>query len=350
MIKEMNKTVYEISQFRKGLEYRPAAKGLHPIDRETFTLLLSGISTCRKMPGIPAHMGYEALYHCGEEGSEKEGREYLRAVYGIQGRKSLEKALLEKFSDGERYGYFMTFWVGAPMFHPRSLEPDDWSWFLECMDLAKPFYPLLKEKGFYAWGINEKIGLCRKAAACGVISDQDFWELADPWVRQAQAFYRSWEEYAVSCLCGSAYVMRQEGSKMADFLHLNMELVGQLLAEGGAWGDNGWYVPKEREWADLQDPRQQCLATRKVLEGGQVGYMYREEPADDFPDCGWRFFVGDEPEEYITQPDNVVICSFNEIANLDPTVLAYFYAGYGREFEKGEDGWREATQENGQQV
>ena len=38
-------------------------------------------------------------------------------------------------------------------------------------------------------------------------------------------------------------------------------------------------------------------------------------------------FVGDEPDEYVNQAENNTIISFNTVCNLDPTILAYFYAG-----------------------
>ena len=288
-------------------------------------------------------MGYEKQYRCKEEREAVLARGYLKKQYHIEDRESLEKVLMEKFSDGERYGYFMTFWVGAPMFNPDSLEPEHRAWFLKCMEMAEPFYPLLREKGFYAWNINEKIGLCRKTLACGLISEGEFWEIVNPWVCQAQVFYHSWLEYAVSCLCGSVYFMRQQPDQLYDFLQLNKELVRQLLEKGGVWWENAWYQPGEREWAELIPSKAQCLVTKRVLDEGRIGFMYREEPAEEFHDCGWRFFAGDEPEEYITQQDHVMICTYNEIANIDPTVLAYFYADYGREFEKGEEGWQDAA-------
>ena len=47
------------------------------VSREEFTLLLSGISTCRRIPGIPVHMGYESLYHCESEEDARQVKEHL---------------------------------------------------------------------------------------------------------------------------------------------------------------------------------------------------------------------------------------------------------------------------------
>ena len=38
---------------------------------------------------------------------------------------------------------------------------------------------------------------------------------------------------------------------------------------------------------------------------------------------------------------NNTIISFNTVCNLDPTILAYFYADAGRKFGRTEDGWEE---------
>lgn len=45
------------------------------------------------------------------------------------------------------------------------------------------------------------------------------------------------------------------------------------------------------------------LATRMLVEGGRkVRYMYREEAITNPIDSGWRFFCGDEDDEYLNPP------------------------------------------------
>lgn len=341
MTNQMKEIIEEIAAFQKELEQRPAGAEAKPVDRTTFTLLLSGISTCRKMPGIEGHMGYDALYRCpsGEEAAK--GREFLQQMHEIHDRESLEEALIREFSECEQYEQFRTFWVGAPMFELEELRPEGREWFLASKEIAEQFAPLVGERGFYAWDINEKIGLCRKAAACGVITEEEFWEITDPYVRMAQVFYHSWEEYAQSCLCGAVYFMRREEKGLKDFLRLNIKLVRQLFEEGMAWQKNGWYQPETREWAALFDVSQKCLVTKAALEEERIGYMYRQKPETDFADCGWRFLTGDETEEYMKQPGNIVLCSFSDICNIAPRVRAYFYAGYGRQYVRTEEGWKE---------
>ena len=331
--------VREIEIFQ--LEMEQISGPEKPVSREEFTLLLSGISTCRKLPGVAEHMGYEKLYHCGTEEAAALAREHLEEMYGIHDRKTLEEAMLREFSECEQYEQFRTFWIGAPMFRVEEIRPENRDWFLESKDMAEQFYPLVQERGFYAWDINEKIGLCRKAAACGVISDEEFWVLTDPSVRMAQVFYHSWKEYALSCLCGAVYFMRRQKESLADFLKLNMGLIRQLFAEGMAWQRSMWYQPETREWASLFDTSQECLITKKALEEERIGYMYRQEPEEDFSDCGWRFLVGDETEEYVNSPENIVMCSYSDVCNIAPSVRAYFYAEYGTQYVKMREGWAE---------
>ena len=159
---------------------------------------------------------------------------------------------MNRFTSGKEYEQFMTFWCGAPLFDPEELEEEGRRAFESCMERASIFYPYLKERGFYAWDFNERIGLGRKAFACGLITKEEFDEMFDYQVRKAQVFYHSFKEYAISCICGAVYFVPGEGEEdMLSFLEINANLVRHLLGEGGAWYRNAWYVPREREWVHL---------------------------------------------------------------------------------------------------
>ena len=108
------------------------------------------------------------------------------------------------------------------------------------------------------------------------------------------------------------------------FYNLNYNLVRHLFEDGGAWRRNAWYRPQEREWADIFGANPGCIITKRAMETETIGYMYR-----------------DEPDEYVNQAENNTIISFNTVCNLDPTILAYFYADAGRKFGRTEDGWEE---------
>ena len=337
----MKKIAEEIALCKEKYESIPADEKAAPVSREEFTLLLSGISACRKVPGIPVHMGYEKLYHCEGEGEKEQVRQHLKRMFNVADKDSLIQACMHMYQGSREYEQFMTFWKDAPMFDLKELNEDGRRRFDNCRDLAGAFYPLVKEKGFYAWDINERIGLCRSAAACGMISDEEFWQITDEWVKQAQVFYHSYEEYAISCLCGAVYEMGRYEPDVSGFLEINRNLTDNLLGEGGAWRRNAWYVPEKREWAGLLKANPGCFVTRKALDTGYIGYMYCEEPETDYPDSGWRFFAGDEPDEYVNNADNVVICGLNTICNLSPDIMAYLHAKPGRRFGRQEEGWEE---------
>lgn len=81
-----------------------------------------------------------------------------------------------------------------------------------------------------------------------------------------------------------------------------------------------------------------CLATdRIVVDGCEVGYMYREETERD-GDTGWRFFSGDESQEYIADLSHTGVYAVNTIANYDPAILSYLDTPAPCAFEKEADG------------
>ena len=209
-------------------------------------------------------------------------------------------------------------------------------------------------RGFFAWDCGEFIGHCRVACACGLISEPEFWDLVAPWVMRASLMFDNWVDYAVSCACGGVYFMYREsgGSEkgLEDFLRLNLGAAMQLLQNPQIWGDDRWFSPpvkafkippKEikpvlKNWSGPPA----CLATDRILvDGCKVGYMYREKPQDEnTPDSGWRFFAGDETEEYVNDPAHVAFYHLNTICNYDPDILPLLNSPYGSAFGRDKDG------------
>ena len=76
-----------------------------------------------------------------------------------------------------------------------------------------------------------------------------------------------------------------------------------------------------------------CIASNMITkEGWKVGYMYREEPSNNVPDSGWRFFKGDENEEYMNNPDNFHIFALNTICNYDSDIIPYLNSKVGSSY------------------
>ena len=71
------KIVTRITAFKQDAYVEPDAGSNSP-SIEEFALLLSGISSCRKTPGIDIHMGYEHLYLCNEEKAESSENIYIK--------------------------------------------------------------------------------------------------------------------------------------------------------------------------------------------------------------------------------------------------------------------------------
>lgn len=81
-----------------------------------------------------------------------------------------------------------------------------------------------------------------------------------------------------------------------------------------------------------------CLATDKItVDGLKVGYMYRENP-DNEHDSGWRFFSGDEDDDYANNPENIDIHDVNTIAHYDNEIIPLLDAPYNVAFGRGENG------------
>lgn len=61
--------------------------------------------------------------------------------------------------------------------------------------------------------------------------------------------------------------------------------------------------------------------------------MYKEEPDDEI-DSGWRFFAGDEDDEYVNDADKSGIYDVNTIANYDPAITPHLECDFDTAFER----------------
>ena len=80
-----------------------------------------------------------------------------------------------------------------------------------------------------------------------------------------------------------------------------------------------------------------CFATDRItVDGMKVGYMYREKP-DTILDSGWRFFAGDESQEYVDDANNMAIYDVNTICNYDAAIIPFLNKPVGSSFDRLED-------------
>lgn len=81
-----------------------------------------------------------------------------------------------------------------------------------------------------------------------------------------------------------------------------------------------------------------CIATKAVSEeGNPVGFMYRESPVFE-NDSGWRFFTGDETDEYTDNPDNFTVYSVSDITKTNPAVSEFINHPEGSAWELDDNG------------
>jgi hypothetical protein len=77
-----------------------------------------------------------------------------------------------------------------------------------------------------------------------------------------------------------------------------------------------------------------CIASDRIMvDGARVGYCYREQP-DTSIDSGWRFFAGDETQEYADKPEHFAYYDINTVANYDPDITAILESPVGSAFER----------------
>ena len=77
-----------------------------------------------------------------------------------------------------------------------------------------------------------------------------------------------------------------------------------------------------------------ALAPKKLVENKlKVTFMYREEP-DDTADSGWRFFSGDENDEYVNDPENIGLYDIETISRIDPDIIPLLSSDIGTVFER----------------
>ena len=103
---------------------------------------------------------------------------------------------------------------------------------------------------------------------------------------------------------------------------------------------NGFIEIDVKKLIDWNEPNGEgCIASDKITkEGWKVGYMYREEPMPDYPDSGWRFFKGDEDEEYSSNPNYHHVFAIHTICNYDPEIIPYLNAPIGTYLIRTEEG------------
>ena len=233
---------------------------------------------------------------------------HLKEIFGITDQESMMEFCNRELRCHSQYLDFEGFWEGRPPFDLSHLNGGGLEFFQVARDFSAQFYPIVGHKGYLAWDISECVGHLRAGYACGLLTREEFDEMAEHWIVQAQIF-RDWTDFAVSLVCGELYWDFRSGSKLPELnkgLELWTKLVSMLLNDGAAWASGLWYVPPRKKEFRLWPPEFKlyltdwegpsgCFATDHItVLGKKVGWCYREQPTEGRPDSGWRFFSGEE--------------------------------------------------------
>ena len=94
------------------------------------------------------------------------------------------------------------------------------------------------------------------------------------------------------------------------------------------------FKKKDLELKELIAPMGYCFATDEITKNGKkIGYMYRDiSNRLDNGDSGWRFFSGEETDEYVNNPNNIKLFEVNTIANFDPDIIPFLTSDFGVAF------------------
>ena len=326
---------------------------------EAFPILLAGVPALRKVPGLATledagEAYFTSIPYCLSGEDRQKTREHLEQVYGITGRDSMAAFCQNELWVHPEYLDFESFWEGRPAFSLDELNPGARATFQRLSGFARQFQPFVGRRGFLAWDISETLGHLRMACACDLISPEEYRELSQHWVEQAAAFH-SWDEYAVGLVCGAAYwAFRMGGDQGAEdaaaYLDLNLRLVRP--AAGQQAGLGGPHVaPPPGEGLQALSARDAGAAPELGGAGRLSGHRPHHRPGEEsglllpgearraqYPDSGWRFFSGEETDEYANDVNNVGVYALNTICNYDPDILPLLTAPYGTAYARGEDG------------
>ena len=76
-----------------------------------------------------------------------------------------------------------------------------------------------------------------------------------------------------------------------------------------------------------------CIVSKNILNGkGKVKWLLREEPINEI-DNGWRFFSDVDDDDFINNPNNLLVCDFNTVANIEPAILGVYLLPIGSDLQ-----------------
>ncbi|MDD6793995.1 MAG: DUF2185 domain-containing protein [Clostridiaceae bacterium] len=316
--------------------------------KEEFYLLLAAIpSYFEKIPVFDFNMD---LTQEGIDGI----KDHLKKVNNIHNKDTALDALaMNKHNGcGRNYDDFMSFWNGNPAFDINELNEEGRAFFISCRAFAHNFYRVIGENGFTAWDVGESINIVRDCFVCGYLDKELCDAIIDDFAFMAFQKYHSFEEYALSYIAGGSYFMfRETGGNINHAVNMFNRLydaANELFfnEDFNVWAEYEWYKGAESPFfknmdkiEKLIDSDLQCIVSNRIsIDGCEIGYMYKEETSGEHPDSGWRFFAGDEDDEYLNNSDNMHLFPLNTICNYDKGIIPLLDSPINTAYSKDEAG------------
>ena len=98
------------------------------------------------------------------------------------------------------------------------------------------------------------------------------------------------------------------------------------------------FVIKSSDIKKIIDSNSYAIASDRItVDGCKVGYMYKESPTKP-DDSGWRFFAGDESDDYTNDANNFGVYDLNTICNYDQSIIPYLNEDITSAYYKDEKG------------
>ncbi len=83
-----------------------------------------------------------------------------------------------------------------------------------------------------------------------------------------------------------------------------------------------------------------CVVSKNIYnKTGKLKWCVREKSIRDV-DNGWRFFSDIDTDKYLNDPNNMCICMFETVIEIEPAVLAIYDMPVGTEVTLMQDGKR----------
>lgn len=76
-----------------------------------------------------------------------------------------------------------------------------------------------------------------------------------------------------------------------------------------------------------------CIVSKNILNhNGNLKWLFREESVNEV-DNGWRFLSDIDTDEFINNPNNMTVCDFNTVVEIEPAVLAIYHLPVGTDLQ-----------------